>query len=142
MGYGPPPPQGGYATWGDRVLARLIDTLVVLPGIILVVIGAAAGGGGGAALAILGYLVVIGLGIWNEIVRQGRTGQTIGKQQMNIKLIREADGQVLGAGFCFVRGIAHVLDGIPCYIGYLWPLWDAKKQTFADKVCGTIEIKV
>ncbi len=24
------------------------------------------------------------------------------------------------------------------YIGYLWPLWDAKRQTFADNVCGTV----
>ena len=40
----------------------------------------------------------------------------------------------------FVRQLAHILDGIPCYIGYLWPLWDAKRQTFADKVIGTYVI--
>jgi uncharacterized RDD family membrane protein YckC len=91
---------------------------------------------------VLGYLLTIGIGIWNECVRQGRTGQTIGKEQLHIKLIRESDGQTLGAGFCFVRSLAHFLDGIVCYIGYLWPLWDAKKQTFADKICGTIEVKV
>jgi hypothetical protein len=41
----------------------------------------------------------------------------------------------------FVRYIAHVLDSIPCYLGYLWPLWDAKRQTFADKVIGTVVIE-
>ena len=40
----------------------------------------------------------------------------------------------------FVRQLAHVLDGLPCYLGYLWPLWDAKRQTFADKVIGTYVI--
>lgn len=40
-----------------------------------------------------------------------------------------------------VRGIAHVLDALPILLGFLWPLWDAKKQTFADKVCGTLVIK-
>jgi hypothetical protein len=24
------------------------------------------------------------------------------------------------------------------YLGYLWPLWDAKRQTFADKICSTV----
>lgn len=138
-GYVPPT---GYASWGERVAARLIDVLVTLPGFVVVILGVVAGSGAGVALVILGYLVILGIGIWNEIIRQGRTGQTVGKTQMRIKLIRESDARVLGPGFCFVRGIAHVIDGIPCYIGYLWPLWDDKKQTFADKVCGTIEVKV
>jgi hypothetical protein len=24
------------------------------------------------------------------------------------------------------------------YLGYLWPLWDAKRQTFADEICSTV----
>ena len=28
----------------------------------------------------------------------------------------------------------HILDAIPCYVGLLWPLWDNKRQTFADKI--------
>jgi hypothetical protein len=37
--------------------------------------------------------------------------------------------------------LAHILDSLPCYLGYLWPLWDAKRQTFADKVMGTVVIE-
>jgi uncharacterized RDD family membrane protein YckC len=74
------------------------------------------------------------------VFRQGTTGQTIGKQVVGIKLIREQDGQPVGPGMAFVRGIAHILDSIPCEIGFLWPLWDAKKQTFADKVCSTVVV--
>jgi uncharacterized RDD family membrane protein YckC len=40
----------------------------------------------------------------------------------------------------FVRDLAHFLDGI-FYIGYLWPLWDPKRQTFADKVCSTVVLE-
>ena len=36
--------------------------------------------------------------------------------------------------------ICHILDGV-CFIGYLWPIWDAKKQTFADKIMNTYVIK-
>ena len=39
-----------------------------------------------------------------------------------------------------LRHFAHILDMLPCMIGFLWPLWDAKRQTFADKVIGTFVI--
>lgn len=41
----------------------------------------------------------------------------------------------------FVRALAHFLDALPCYIGFLFPLWDAKHQTFADKLCSTVVLK-
>jgi uncharacterized RDD family membrane protein YckC len=49
------------------------------------------------------------------------------------------EGRSIGGGLSFVRQLAHILDGI-CYIGYLWPLWDARKQTFADKIMGTVVV--
>ena len=55
--------------------------------------------------------------------------------------LRELDGRPVGVGMAFVRRLAHFLDSLPIYLGWLWPLWDDKKQTFADKVCGTVVIK-
>ena len=49
-------------------------------------------------------------------------------------------GQPIGAGMGVVRAIAHFVDGIICYVGYLWPLWDAQKQTLADKIMKTVVI--
>ena len=43
----------------------------------------------------------------------------------------------IGFGLSVVRYFAHFLDAI-CYIGYLWPLWDDKRQTFADKIMTTV----
>jgi hypothetical protein len=40
----------------------------------------------------------------------------------------------------FARDIVHLLDSLPCYIGFLWPLWDAKRQTFADKILSTVVV--
>jgi uncharacterized RDD family membrane protein YckC len=142
-GYGPPPPPGPYATWGERFLALLYDSLIIgVPGVVLIVIGVAIGGGGGTAIIVLAYLGIAGFSLWNRVFLQGHTGQTLGKKRLGIKLIRENTHEVLGPGYCFVRDLAHVLDSLVCDIGYLWPLWDAKKQTFADKVCHTIEVKV
>ena len=55
--------------------------------------------------------------------------------------MRSADGSYVGGGTAFLRELAHVIDGLPCYLGYLWPLWDDKRQTFADKICSTVVVR-
>ncbi|WP_333771605.1 RDD family protein [Streptomyces sp. IBSBF 2435] len=74
-------------------------------------------------------------------VREGRTGQTPGKKIVGIRLLREYDGSALGFGRAFGRRWLHVLDSIPCGLGFLWPLWDSKNQTWADKMVHTVVIK-
>lgn len=91
-------------------------------------------------LLAIGGLALVALAIW-QLIREGRTGQTVGKQALGIRLVRESDGQPLGVGMAFVRRLAHFLDSLACYLGWLWPAWDAKRQTFADKVCGSIVIR-
>jgi uncharacterized RDD family membrane protein YckC len=147
-GQGGPPsqyaaaPGAPYASWIARVGGYFLDLLIIgVPAVIIIVIGLAIGHGVGQALAVLGYIAAVGFGIWNVVFRQGTTGQTIGKQIIGIKLIRELDGQPVGAGMSFLRALAHILDSLACYVGWLWPLWDAKKQTFADKVCNTVVVQ-
>jgi uncharacterized RDD family membrane protein YckC len=162
--YGQPPPaaygQSGYggdrpgyymghllANWLQRVGAFLIDVLIVA---ILVAIAIAISApsnnsvsGGAALVALLLYLVAAGVFIYNRWIMQGRTGQSWGKRALGLKLLRMDNGQPVGGGMAFVRDLAHTLDGLPCIllpIGYLWPLWDNRRQTFADKVCNTVVI--
>jgi hypothetical protein len=47
-------------------------------------------------------------------------------------------GQLVGPGRGALRRIGHALDTLSCYVGYLWPLWDAQRQTFADKAARTV----
>ncbi|MEU2426219.1 RDD family protein [Streptomyces sp. NPDC007851] len=132
QGYGATPP---YANWGQRFLGTLVDGLVFLVPYILVLFSSKA-----AVLGIIGGLAFLGLAIW-QLIQEGRTGQTIGKKALGIRLVKEATGQPIGVGMAFVRRIAHILDSLACYLGWLWPAWDSKRQTFADKVCGTIVIR-
>jgi hypothetical protein len=30
------------------------------------------------------------------------------------------------------------VDGAICYLGYFWPLWDNKRQTWTDKIMSTV----
>lgn len=163
--YGAPPvanpygggPAGGYASWGDRIVATLWDVLFVWPGWVTILVGYAVlfagiaansdGSGGGLFFALGALLIVvgIGLGIWrtviNSMLDQGRTGYTYGKRKVGIRVVREADGQPSGVGSCVGRYFLHGLINQICYIDYLWPLWDPKVQTLTDKVLSTIVIK-
>lgn len=137
-GQGARPPLAG---WGSRFAALLVDGIVIgVPYGLLIGIGGAMGGNAGGLLAFLGFIVGIGLGLF-KLYKEGTTGQWIGKKALGISLLREADGRPLGFGMAFVRYIAHFLDSFACYIGWLWPLWDDKNQTFADKICSTVVVK-
>jgi hypothetical protein len=37
----------------------------------------------------------------------------------------------------FLRDLAHLLDTLPCFLGWFWPIWDGRRQTFADKLAHT-----
>jgi hypothetical protein len=41
-----------------------------------------------------------------------------------------------------LRSIAHVVDAVIFCVGYLFPLWDAKRQTLADKMMATVCLRL
>ncbi|CAN5793884.1 hypothetical protein BH09ACT7_BH09ACT7_38280 [soil metagenome] len=92
----------------------------------------------GLIVAVLAYLAALAFGIWNYGYRQGTTGSSIGKSVMKFKVVSEKTWQPIGFGLSIVRQLAHVLDSALCYLGYLFPLWDSKRQTFADKIMTTV----
>ncbi len=151
---------GGYAGWFTRVGASLIDGLIttatLIPLFLAVVVlaqdtttttnpdGTTSSSYTGdialpLILMIISGLLYIGVFVWNVCIRQGRTGATVGKSVLAIRLVN-SDLQPIGAGWAFLRSLLHVVDGF-CYIGYLWPIWDPQKQTFADKIMSTYVIQ-
>ena len=87
----------------------------------------------GGLLIALGALVSIGITIWNRIFKMGRTGQSVGKKVIGLYLLDDKTGQPVGAGMTFLREIVNSLVNQVIYIGWLWMLWDADKQTLGDK---------
>lgn len=132
------------ASWGQRVGAYLIDWAlvvgIIVVGLIVSAIFNNVSSALGALIMVIFYLGAIGFAFW-QLAVQGSTGQTIGKGLVGIKVLRQADGAYIGAGMSILRYFAHIIDAIPCYIGYLWPLWDEYKQTFADKICSTLVVR-
>ncbi len=85
-----------------------------------------------AGLAAVGYFV------WNFGYRQGSTGSSIGKSLLRFKVVSENTGKPIGFAMSTLRAITHAVDAAIFYIGYLFPLWDAKRQTLADKIMATV----
>ena len=158
--YAPVPPAAGapqawgfpLAVWGKRVGGYLLDAvLVFVPYFVFYILGIvllAAGNGEGALAAIggllvfVGWLVAIAVGVWNWGYKQGMTGMSFGKSVMRLRVVGEQTGQPLGFGMSFVRQLAHMIDSAICYVGFLFPLWDAKRQTIADKIMSTLVLDV
>jgi uncharacterized RDD family membrane protein YckC len=133
-GYAPPPDTTPYAGWGSRVVGALIDYFV--PAIIAGLVYQAS-----TALGLILELAALAWAIYNKVL-EGQTGQSTGKKVAGTKLIGMATGQPVGVGLAIGRYFVHILDALPCYLGFLWPLWDAKRQTFADKILNTVVVKL
>lgn len=157
-------PTAAYTPWITRVLAFLID---YIPYVIIIGIGwgflmgtqecvdfsdtdlgeilgesynaqvCGASTIGQTAVTLAGLLGLTYV-LWNYGYRQGTTGSSIGKSIMKFKVVSEKTGQPLGFGLSIVRQLAHLVDSLLCGIGYLFPLWDNKRQTLADKIMTTV----
>jgi len=81
------------------------------------------------------YLIVTlayDIGLWMMV------GQTPGKLLMGLRLVR-TDGQRLHIGNAIRRELGYVVSAI-LFLGYLWVLFDNRRQGFHDKLAGTIVV--
>jgi uncharacterized RDD family membrane protein YckC len=126
-------PATAYANWLQRVGAYLIDEAPIW--IVYLILGRI-----NVGLAAIVGLLSLGWTIYNRWYLGGTTGQSLGKKVLNLRLVSEETGQPIGMLMAFVRDICHIIDAVICYVGFLFPLWDAKRQTIADKIVKTVVI--
>ncbi len=133
-----------YASFGKRAIGWLFDYMVPALAINLVLsvpAGLAGDSDLGNLIVIVMYAVMY-LG-WYYILSSmaGKTGKTPGRKLAKTKLVDADTGRPIGVGKAFLRYICHIADNLICYIGWLFPLWDAKRQTLADKIVSTVVIE-
>ena len=120
------------ADWGTRVIGALID---LLPMLVL------------SILTIFSDILQILIGVVSFFYfyiylgsMDGRTGQTPGKMVMGTRVVN-AQGETVGSGNGIARKFCHIIDSAICLIGWLRPIFDANRQTVADKRMTTYVVK-
>jgi uncharacterized RDD family membrane protein YckC len=136
-----------YAPWISRVAAGLVDSLAFVPFFLAGwLIDGPRGASGTLSRGGPWYwgLVAAGLLIsgFNRWYLAGRTGQSLGKMAFGLALVGAGTERPVGVGKAFLRDLAHLLDTIICFVGYLFPLWDGRRQTIADKMVGSVVVRV
>jgi uncharacterized RDD family membrane protein YckC len=137
-----------YASVWIRFAALVVDGLLIAPFYVPLMIGVALldieGGGDisknteslAFALMAVGWLGMFVFGIWNTIVRMGKTGQSLGRKFLNIAVL-DNRGRPIGVGSAFLREvIGRFISGLVCYIGYLNAFWDRRNQMWHDKIAS------
>jgi uncharacterized RDD family membrane protein YckC len=149
-----------FADWWRRMLAFIVDQLVVwLPtALILVIVSAAAGPGTVdpftgdidtssrnvllLVTAITCYFVLIPA--YFAFSHGGESGATLGKRLLNIRVADLQDGSRVGVGRAFLRwtvaGLFWTFLYIPGILNLLWPLWDPQRQAWHDKIANSVVV--
>ncbi|MEB3980575.1 RDD family protein [Mycobacterium sp. 663a-19] len=84
--------------------------------------------------ASVGGLAIL-LTLVNRLVLPTVTGWSLGRALCGIAVVRR-DGETVGAWGLLLRDLAHLLD-TASVVGWLWPLWDSGRRTFADMLLRT-----
>lgn len=95
---------------------------------------------GWVAIAVLGGIGFIALFVL-YFRGVGTKGQFWGHRAAGVRIVDGETGAPIGFWKAVLRQLLHTLDSSICFLGYLWPLWDKKKQTFADKIVGSVAIR-
>jgi Mce-associated membrane protein len=72
----------------------------------------------------------------NRAVLPATLGWSLGRALLGIEVVQR-DGAAVGVGRLMFRELAHLLDTFSVFVGWLWPLWDSRRRTFADLLLRT-----
>jgi uncharacterized RDD family membrane protein YckC len=70
----------------------------------------------------------------------GSIGQTPGKKLLDLKVIDES-GEPVGFATAFLRTVGYLLSSTFFFIGFIWVIFDSKKQGWHDKIAGTYVVR-
>ena len=118
-----------YAGFWRRFAALFIDSLIigVLPNMAF----------RHESMNILSFILGFGYSVW----MLGTYNATVGMMVLKIKVTSE-NGSKISYADAVLRYFVSILSGVVLGIGYLWMIWDPKKQTWHDMIAKTIVVKV
>ena len=138
--YGRTPGRGAAAPYGRRFGAFLVDWIIGFVIAMLFVGVVTEGDDPNADLSdaqAVGMLLVWALVYFGYGMMEGLLGFSPGKGMCVLRVVDARTGERIGMFRGVARVFAQIINWCSLLLGYLNPLWDPQKQTFADKVCGT-----
>ncbi len=119
-----------------RFGALIIDSIIlaIVGGVVGALLGETPGQGGVGS----GVAALLGLVYFSYTLSQW--GQTLGGKALGVAVV-DADGNRPSVGAALLRTLVSYVSGAVLLLGYLWALWDPRKQTWHDKVAGTVVVK-
>ena len=92
----------------------------------------------GSLVLLIGWL----LAVYLYLRALAKQGQTWGRKLVGVRVVDATTGGPPGWGKAIGRTLfANFVSANICYLGYLWMLWDSQRQTWHDKVAGTLVIE-
>ena len=152
----PPGPAPGvtFAPHGPRLVAYLIDVLIVGAVVALLAIALAipmAGIAGAAPEETLSapmWIFVSLIVVSSLAVSFGyfpwfwaRSGSTPGMRMTGLKVVRDADGGSLSGGEALLRLVGYWISAAVFYLGFAWILIDDRHRGWHDLIAGTVVVK-
>ena len=122
----------------QRISAGLVDAVI---GILIGVVGGALGSviGGAAGWLLVSVLVIAYVVVYLWLV--STRGQSPGKMAIGIKIVK-TDGSSVGFEGALIREIiGKLVSSLIFFLGYIWILFDGKRQGWHDKIAGTYVVK-
>jgi len=166
----PPPPELGpapglsFASHGPRLLAYIVDGLII--GVVLtfliVVLSIALFGGswmaglrsedfqnGNLSPAAIGTIVsfvflVLFLSLLSFLYFPffwARSGQTPGMKIFGLYVVRDSDGGRISGGQAILRLFGYWVSGVVFYLGFIWILIDPRRRGWHDLIAGCCMIE-
>jgi uncharacterized RDD family membrane protein YckC len=149
------------ATVGERLLARLVDGLILTAAFVVLYFiglgslfstsrvdasGNAIPSGFGLGIFFTVLTTYVAISLFYEVAMIALRGQTLGKMALGVKVILERNGQIPGWGPSFVRWIIPAIGAFVCSVGqllvYVSVLFDdsGRNQGWHDKAAKDLVI--
>jgi len=125
------------ASFGLRLAAYVIDIVVV--NVVTYVLSYLIRTQTTVAALTMSFLITLG---YFAVFEGSGSGQTVGKRLVGIRVVDFGAGTPISYGRAFARNLGRWLSGIVFFLGYLWMLWDADRQTWHDKIASTTVVPV
>ncbi len=93
------------------------------------------------SLMVAAYAMYIVLNLFYFTYFPAVSGQTLGKKILGLKIVK-VSGEPIGAGAAFLRWVGYLVSALFFWLGFIWVIFDRKKQGWHDKIAETVVLDV